>query len=107
MDHGRDELRVRRAAGRAAPRGGQGLKVSVGVGLGADVLCVECGGPIGLEGLVVGLYVGATEDLGFLDVLGEFCPECSGRFTNRTAQGRSGPLDPGVRWTPKRRARPL
>lgn len=93
---GRDELGARRAAGRGSPRNGQSLKVSVGVGLSADALCVECGENIGPDSMVVGLYVGATEDLGFLDTLGQFCPECSGRFARRSAEGSTGPFDAGV-----------
>ncbi len=68
--------------------------------MGAEARCVECGGPIGPEALVVGLYVDATEDLGFLDVLGEFCAECAGRFTQRTRKD-AGPCDPGISVNPQ------
>ena len=61
--------------------------------MGAEPLCVECGGHIGPDGLVVGLY---AEHPDSLEMLGEFCPECAGRFTQRAANGPSGPFDPGM-----------
>lgn len=68
------------------------LKVSVGVGLGGEPLCVECGGRIGPDGLVVGLYAEHPDSRG---MLGQFCPGCAGRFTQRVAKGPTAPFDPG------------
>jgi len=73
------------------------LKVEVGVGLGSNPTCIECGGHIDPAGLVVGLYGEyPSETRGSLRMLGEFCSECAERFTKRAAKERTDPFDPGM-----------
>lgn len=78
------------------------MKVSVSAGLSVSPLCVECGGVIGFDGLVMGLYAEPSRERpDSLRMLGEFCEECAGRFTTRTTKGRASLLDPGIAVHPK------
>ena len=74
------------------------MKVSVGVGLGGEPLCVECGSHIDPAALVVGLYAERADSLG---MLGQFCEECAGRFTEKTAEDPARPFDPGMAVSPQ------
>jgi hypothetical protein len=78
-------------------RGGTNLKVEVGVGLGSNPTCIECGGHIDPAGLVVGLYGEyPSETRGALRMLGEFCSECAERFTKKATRARTDVFDPGM-----------